>query len=106
MAQAIDYPSLTDRQLQILGLLAQDQTDEAIATRLKLTSRTVRAEVARLYDTFEVRSRFGLGMAYLRWQGHRRGTAPNLVVVPGGRSPGATTRSRRSVPRQSSSSWV
>ncbi|MDF8265080.1 helix-turn-helix transcriptional regulator [Luteipulveratus sp. YIM 133296] len=61
----------TLRQLRILHLMSYGLTDEKIAAELKVTSRTVRNDVAGLNAMFEVQSRFELGAAYSRWMaGH------------------------------------
>ncbi|KNX36582.1 hypothetical protein VV01_04520 [Luteipulveratus halotolerans] len=57
----------TVRQLRILHLMAYGLTDEKVASELKVTSRTVRNDVAALYTMFDVHSRFELGIAYRDW---------------------------------------
>ncbi|MGG5260441.1 helix-turn-helix transcriptional regulator [Phycicoccus avicenniae] len=52
---------LTDRQLQVVGLMQTGMTDEAIARHLEVSVRTVRSDVARILDALEVRSRFSAG---------------------------------------------
>lgn len=50
--------SLTSRQQQIVGLLAADLSDEAIATALGVSVRTVRSDVATVLSSLGVRSRW------------------------------------------------
>jgi DNA-binding CsgD family transcriptional regulator len=52
---------LTDRQCAIVGMLGDDATDEAIATALGVSVRTVRYDIADLMDVLGVRSRFAAG---------------------------------------------
>lgn len=54
--------SFTVRQHQILALLEQDLTDEAIAGVLGISVRTVRYEVASVMAQLGVRSRFSAGV--------------------------------------------
>lgn len=57
----------THRQVRMMALMARGLTDEAVGRELDVTSRTVRSEVARLADAFEVSSRFELGLVWARW---------------------------------------
>lgn len=50
--------ALTPRQDQVIGLLAADLGDEAIADALGVSVRTVRSEIAAILDSLGVRSRF------------------------------------------------
>jgi DNA-binding CsgD family transcriptional regulator len=59
--------ALTPRQRQIVALLASDLTDEAIATSLGVSVRTVRSDVAGLMETLGVRSRFAAGVRLQLW---------------------------------------
>jgi DNA-binding CsgD family transcriptional regulator len=59
-AQAAD-PAVQRRQNAVLALLAQGHTDHVIAAELGVTIRTVRRDVADLYDAHHVTSRFELG---------------------------------------------
>ncbi len=49
--------AVTDRQQQVLNLLAQGATDREIAFRLKIATRTVRFHVSRARDRLGARSR-------------------------------------------------
>lgn len=53
---------LSARQHQIIGLLAADLNDEAVAATLSISVRTVRSDVAALLEVLGVRSRFAAGM--------------------------------------------
>jgi DNA-binding CsgD family transcriptional regulator len=54
------------RHSAILALLAQGATDQTIASRLGITMRTVRRDVADLYEQHGVTSRFQLGAVTAR----------------------------------------
>jgi DNA-binding CsgD family transcriptional regulator len=53
---------LSDRETQVIRLLARGLTDEGIAKRLRVTDRTVRRTVAALMTKFGVDSRFALAI--------------------------------------------
>ncbi|OHV45753.1 helix-turn-helix domain-containing protein [Pseudofrankia sp. BMG5.36] len=54
-------PAVQRRQNAVLALLAQGHTDHVIAAELGVTIRTVRRDVADLYEAHNVTSRFELG---------------------------------------------
>jgi DNA-binding CsgD family transcriptional regulator len=58
--------ALTARQRVIAEQLEDGCTDEEIAEQLGLSVRTVRYEVARLLDVFQVVTRFAAGVRYAR----------------------------------------
>ena len=58
---------LTPRQRQVVSLLATGVGDEAIATALGISVRTVRSEVAQILDAFGVQSRFAAGARLQLW---------------------------------------
>lgn len=58
---------LTARQRQVVALLMNGLTDEAIAETLEVSVRTVRADVAALLDMLGVRSRFAAGARLQLW---------------------------------------
>ena len=60
------FRKLTDRQRQILALLATDAKDEAIAASLGVSVRTVRTDVAAILKLLGVRSRFAAGLRVRR----------------------------------------
>jgi len=51
------FPELTDREREILGLIAQGLTNQAIADRLVLSPKTVRNQVSEIYSKLQVVSR-------------------------------------------------
>ncbi|SRR6266508_963962 len=55
---------LSERQHLIASLLGTGCTDEEIARQLAVSVRTVRYDVARLLDVFDVRTRFAAGVRY------------------------------------------
>ena len=54
---------LTDRERAVLAALVQGDTDDAVARRLRLSSRTVRYVIRDLMDRYQVQTRFQLGLA-------------------------------------------
>lgn len=59
------FPELTDREREILELIAKGLTNQAIADRLILSSKTVRNQVSEIYSKLRVASR-GEAMAKAR----------------------------------------
>lgn len=55
---------LTPRQHAIARMLAENQTDPAIARTLNVSVRTVRADMAALHDCFGATNRFAAGVRY------------------------------------------
>jgi DNA-binding NarL/FixJ family response regulator len=53
-AGLLPFPELTDREHQILELIAQGLANEAIATRLGISPKTVRNQVSVILDKLEV----------------------------------------------------
>ncbi|HZS90951.1 MAG TPA: response regulator transcription factor [Chloroflexota bacterium] len=53
-AQAQAFPELTEREQEILGLLAQHQTNPEIAQRLGLSPKTVRNHVSNIFSKLQV----------------------------------------------------
>ena len=51
------FPELTDRERELLGLLAQGLTNAAIAERLTLSPKTVRNHVSNIYSKLQVADR-------------------------------------------------
>lgn len=51
------FPQLTDREREILRLVAQHHTNAEIATRLSLTPKTVRNHVSNIFTKLQVASR-------------------------------------------------
>jgi DNA-binding NarL/FixJ family response regulator len=65
-SRAVTDPADQRRQDAVLALLAKGTTDQAIAVRLGVTVRTVRRDVADLYEIYGVSSRFQLGAVTAR----------------------------------------
>jgi DNA-binding CsgD family transcriptional regulator len=60
-------PSLTERELDVLALVAQGLTNRQISSRLFISPATVRTHLEHIYDKLGVRSRAGaVGAAYRR----------------------------------------
>ena len=57
-----DLGVLTQRQRQVVALMASDLGDEAIAASLGVSVRTVRSEVAAILAALGVKSRFAAGV--------------------------------------------
>jgi DNA-binding NarL/FixJ family response regulator len=51
------FPELTERETEILALIAQGQTNEAIAERLVLSLKTVRNHVSNIFSKLQVADR-------------------------------------------------
>jgi len=51
------FPELTPREVEVLELLARGLSNDTIATRLVVTTKTVRNYVSRIYDKLNVNSR-------------------------------------------------
>jgi DNA-binding NarL/FixJ family response regulator len=54
---ALAFPQLTDREHEILDLLARGQTNAAIATRLHISQKTVRNHVSNIFTKLAVADR-------------------------------------------------
>lgn len=62
-----ELAALTPRQRQIVALLATDLGDEAVATALGVSVRTVRSDIAVVLEKLGVRSRFAAGNRLRIW---------------------------------------
>lgn len=62
------FDVLSDRELQVLSLVAEDKTDREIAGHLAITERTVRAHVSRIIQKLGVASRVGAAVAFVEWR--------------------------------------
>lgn len=51
------FPELTDREIEILTLMAQGQTNKAIADRLSLSPKTIRNQVSAIFGKLQVANR-------------------------------------------------
>jgi DNA-binding NarL/FixJ family response regulator len=54
---ATHFPDLTDREREILGMVAQGETNDAIATTLGLSLKTVRNHVSSILNKLQVADR-------------------------------------------------
>jgi DNA-binding NarL/FixJ family response regulator len=54
---AARFPELTPRELDVLTLMAQGESNQAIAAQLVITPKTVRNYVSRIYSKLDVDSR-------------------------------------------------
>ncbi|WP_277875385.1 helix-turn-helix domain-containing protein [Amycolatopsis camponoti] len=76
---------LSDRELEVLAIVAEDKTDREIAGRLAISERTVRAHVSRIIRKLGVASRVGAAVVFVAF-GSRdvecavAGTGLSLVV--------------------------
>lgn len=56
-ARAIEYLGITEREYEVLELLAQGHSNKEIAERLFVSANTVKTHLAHLYDKLEVSRR-------------------------------------------------
>ncbi|WP_081916167.1 helix-turn-helix domain-containing protein [Saccharothrix sp. NRRL B-16314] len=68
------FAALSERELEVLEVIASDKTDREIAHRLGIGERTVRAHVGRIILKLGVASRVGAAVAFVQW--NAGGTAP------------------------------
>ncbi|WP_123748567.1 helix-turn-helix domain-containing protein [Saccharothrix texasensis] len=61
------FAALSERELEVLGVLASDKTDREIARYLGIGERTVRAHVGRIILKLGVASRVGAAVAFVEW---------------------------------------
>lgn len=59
-----DHVELTPRQHAIARLLAENQTDPAIARSLNVSVRTIRGDMATIHERFGATNRFAAGVRY------------------------------------------
>jgi len=57
VAPAEQFPELTDREREILGLIAQHLNNTEIAERLSLSPKTIRNHVSNIFDKLQVTDR-------------------------------------------------
>jgi len=62
------FSALSDRELEVLAIVAQDRTDREIASRLAISERTVRAHVSRIIRKLGVASRVGAAVVFVEWK--------------------------------------
>ena len=60
-SKSVDHPilidPLTERELEVLGLIAEGHSNQEIAEKMFVTVGTVKAHVSHIYRKFDVRSR-------------------------------------------------
>lgn len=61
---------LSERERDVLQLVADDRTDREIARALGIRERTVRAHVSRIILKLGVASRVGAAVAFVTWSMH------------------------------------
>jgi DNA-binding CsgD family transcriptional regulator len=61
-----DEPSLSERELEVVALVVEGQTNDQIARRLHLSTRTVQHHVASARRKVRARSRTHLAVLVLR----------------------------------------
>lgn len=66
-AVTVDRHGLTGQQSTVIRLLAEGHTDEAVAKRLGVSSRTARRTASELMDRLGARSRFEAGVRAVQW---------------------------------------
>lgn len=62
------YGMLSERELEVLAIVAEDKTDREIASRLAISERTVRAHVSRIIRKLGVASRVGAAVVFVEWK--------------------------------------
>jgi DNA-binding NarL/FixJ family response regulator len=70
-----DTKDLSERELQLLALLAEGFANKEIAARLDITSATVRTHLMHIYEKLHVRCRTEAAAKYLR-------SKPDLAGLP------------------------
>lgn len=61
--KSIDKPALTDRQMEVLGLIAQGKPNKIIAAELNISEATVKAHVTDIMRALKVTNRAQAGAA-------------------------------------------
>ena len=87
-------PTLSEREGEVLALLAQGLTNRSIADRLFLSPETIKTYVSRVYAKIGVENRTGAAVwALHHCSRHGAGAPPTRPPRPGGgQSSGATGR--------------
>ncbi|WP_367127382.1 LuxR C-terminal-related transcriptional regulator [Saccharothrix sp. HUAS TT1] len=62
------FAGLSEREFQVLEVIARDKTDREIANHLGIRERTVRAHVGSIILKLGVASRVGAAVAFAEWQ--------------------------------------
>ena len=64
--QALDKPHLSQRELQVVSLLADGHKNHEIAKSLYISERTVRHYLEILFNKYHVSNRVQLAVAFVR----------------------------------------
>lgn len=75
------FALLSNRERQVLHLIAQDLTDREIARRLGISERTIRAHISRIFLKLGVASRVGAAVLFTEWA-IRQGVGSARVEKP------------------------
>jgi DNA-binding NarL/FixJ family response regulator len=67
------YESLTDREIEILSLVAEGLTNKVVGIKLKISDRTVQGHIARIFEKLQAASRTEAVM---------RGVSLGLIQLP------------------------
>ena len=81
-AQEDRSKDLTQRELDILALLARGQVNKEIACKLAVSENTVKAHLASIYRKLGVTTRLGAVLHYFREAQEKGGRATQLKVSP------------------------
>jgi DNA-binding NarL/FixJ family response regulator len=110
-----EVPKLTQREYEVLGLLAQGCANKEIAARLFVSDHTVKTHLVTIYKKLKVDSRLGAVMYYFHLSNNGRPKRPTLgepsiygAETGGGRKTeagAATEASRRDLPQVGSTSF-
>jgi DNA-binding CsgD family transcriptional regulator len=73
---------LTEREAQVLALLAQGSSNRQIARSLFISERTVAVHVSRIFDKLGVRNRTEAAIAAARLERPEHAGAPVFVITP------------------------
>jgi DNA-binding NarL/FixJ family response regulator len=67
------YEPLTDREIEILSLVARGLTNKVVGIKLKISDRTVQGHIARIFEKLQAASRTEAVM---------RGVSLGLILLP------------------------
>ncbi|MCE7982578.1 MAG: DNA-binding response regulator [Caldilinea sp. CFX5] len=67
------HPTFSDREWQVLALLANDRSNKEIAHELSVSVSTVEKHLSQIYSKLAVKSRAGAIRWYWMQEEHRKG---------------------------------
>ena len=79
------FDVLSDRELEVLLIVAMDKTNREIAKQLAISERTVRAHVSEIIRKLGVASRVGAAVVFVEWKIHAkpaRALDPHMAKKP------------------------